>query len=126
MPEEGSGSLDTKNEILEDIKAICGITSASTDFDTQIVIHANSVISSLRQLGELSGSLYKISKDEPDKWDDLESDPEIQPLIVEYVCLRTKLSFDPPQSTSVETAYSGRIDELEFRIGVLTDPREEE
>lgn len=121
-PEEPEEPEETKpNTILDDIKAMCGITKTNTDFDVQIKIHANGALSSLRQLGTFSGNLYMVMEDSV--WDDLETDPEIQVLVIEYICQKTRLSFDPPQSSSLETAITGRIDELEFRINVLTDTR---
>lgn len=109
------------NTMLDDIKAMCGITRTNTDFDIQIKIHANGALSSLRQLGTFSGDLYLVTDE--CVWNDLEIDPEIQALAMEYICLKTRAAFDPPQASSLETAITGRLDELEFRINVLTDTR---
>lgn len=110
------------NTMFDDIKIMCNIPKTNSDFDTQIQIAANSVLSTLRQIGTFTGNLYFITSESV--WEDLETDQEIQAVVKEYVCLRTRLTFDPPQSSSLETALTGRIDELEFRINVLTDTRE--
>lgn len=125
-PEEPEKPEETKpSTMLDDIKLMCGIPKDNKDFDVQIKIHANGALGTLHQFGYFSGNLYRI--EDNSVWDDIETDPELQASIVEYICLRTRLSFDPPQSSSLESSLTGRMDELEFRINVLADmkPREE-
>lgn len=114
----------TPNTMFDDIKVMCGIARENKDFDAQIRIYANGALSTLWQLGTFSGKLYSIADNS--EWDDLETDPELQAAVKEYICLRTKLTFDPPQSSSLETAMTSRMDELEFRINVLADTRDKE
>lgn len=126
MPEDtlddGSNAENppVENEVMRDIRSMCGIPSGNSDFDDQIRIHANGALSSMWQLGSFSGNVHVLS-DDVTSWDMIESDPEVQPLVVEYMCLRTRLSFDPPDMSSLETALTGRLDEVEFRLGIVAD-----
>ena len=43
-------------------------------------------------------------------------------MIKNYIYLKVKLVFDPPQSSRVIESYENQIKELEFRINVEVDP----
>lgn len=66
-------NISTSNEkILTSIKKLLGIYEENTDFDTDILIHINSVITILNQLGV--GPTEGFTVDENTEWSDYISD----------------------------------------------------
>lgn len=113
------------DSILESVKSVCNINYDNTDFDDVLILYINGALSNLWQLGTFSGDTYSISGSE-ETWDSLEVDQSVAPLVKEYVGSKTRMDFDPPQSTSLRDALANRIDELEFRINAVTDPTDDE
>ena len=109
--------------ILADVKQKCGLPIENEDFDSEIILHANSALSILWQLGTFDGDLRTI--DEQSTWNEIETDIELQSLISEYIALKVRVIFDPPQSSTLSEALNHRIDELEFRINAVSDISEE-
>ena len=97
--------------ILNSIKKLLGINIDDTSFDTDLIIHINTVFSVLTQLGVGTDKGYRIYTDS-ETWDDYISED----------ALRVKTIFDPPQSSFVLDSYKRLIDELEWRINVCVDP----
>ena len=113
------------DSILVSVKDICNISDDNNDFDDVLLIYINGALSTLWQLGTFSGNLHSITGS-TETWDMLETDESIKPLVIEYVSSKTRLDFDPPQSTSLRDALANRVDELEFRINSATDPTDDE
>lgn len=111
-----------QNSILNDIKKLLGVTPEYTQFDQDIIIHINSVINVLNQLGVISADNLYIS-DETTSWDDLIMSAN-ENLIKTYIYLKVRLLFDPPQSSSMVDVINRQISELEWRINVETDKNE--
>lgn len=109
--------------ILTSIKKMLGIAEEYEHFDTDLIIHINSVFSILTQLGV--GPDYGFSiKDKTAVWTDfIPPNPQLE-SIKTYVYLRVKLLFDPPSSSSVSDAINRTVSELEWRINVTVDPKE--
>ena len=102
------------SSILYTIKQMLGITKEQTEFDTDIIIHINSVLNILHQLG---GCKDWINIDGPSvSWDDIITDMEKASMIKTWVYLKVKLLFDPPLNSTVISAMERQISELEFRI----------
>ena len=109
--------------ILTSIKKMLGIAEEYTHFDTDIVMHINSVLSILTQLGVGPSEGFSI-KDEDDYWSDFLPEDYNLELVKSYVYLKVGLIFDPPQSSAVMEAKNRMISELEWRINVTVDPGE--
>lgn len=108
--------------ILNSIKKLLGISIDDTSFDTDLIIHINTVFSVLTQLGVGTDKGYRIYTDS-ETWDDYISEDAFDlELIKSYMYLRVKTIFDPPQSSFVLDSYKRLIDELEWRINVCVDP----
>lgn len=105
--------------ILNDTKKLLGITPGYTQFDQDIIIHINSVINTLNQLGAIAADNFYIS-DSNDDWDSLIMSAN-ENLIKTYIYLKVRLLFDPPQSSSLVEVINRQIAELEWRINVETD-----
>ena len=108
------------DSILTSIKKLLGITAEYTQFDTDLIIHINSVFSIVTQLGVGPSTGFSIH-DEYSVWTDfLPEDPRLE-MVKTYVYLKVRLMFDPPDRSAVADAMKRQIDELEFRLNVAAD-----
>jgi hypothetical protein len=104
--------------ILTSIKKLLGITEECEDFDTDLIIHINSVFVILNQLGV--GKSFSI-EDKTATWDKfIEKDTDYAP-VKSYVFLKVKLLFDPPLSSAVIECYKANISELEWRLNFASE-----
>lgn len=107
--------------ILTSIKKLLGITEEYEQFDTDIIIHINSVFSILTQLGVGPSEGFLI-EDNGAVWTDFIPNSLKLELIKTYVYLKVKMMFDPPLSSAAIDAINKQISELEWRIMVIVDP----
>lgn len=118
-------NISTSNEkILTSIKKLLGIYEENTDFDTDILIHINSVITILNQLGV--GPTEGFTVDENTEWSDYISDNSKLNSVKSYIYLKVKMVFDPPMSSAIRDANVQMIDELEWRLNLYHESNEEE
>lgn len=112
------------NSILTSIKKLLGIDESYTHFDTDIIIHINSVFLNLTQIGVGPKEGFLIT-DKQDLWEDFISEsPKLQ-AVKSYMYLKVRLLFDPPQNSSMVEAMNRQASELEWRLNVEVDPGEE-
>lgn len=110
--------MSVTNSILNDIKKQLGITDTYTNFDTDLIIHINTAIAILRQLGVGPLDGYSIESAN-DTWDELLNDrPELLELVKTWMGLKVRLIFDPPLNATVIGCMNNQISELEWRISV--------
>lgn len=114
---------NSKKSILTSIKKLLGITEECTDFDTDIIMHINTVLMILNQLG-IGKENFQI-EDKESFWDDF---VEIDKLsaVKSYIHLKVKLMFDPPLNSAVIEAIEKSIRELEWRLNVRAESEIEE
>lgn len=112
------------DSILTSIKKLLGITEDYTHFDMDIIMHINSVLSILNQLGVGPSEGFFI-EDKFATWDDFVADRSKIEMVKSYVYMKVRLMFDPPQSSAVENSMKSMISELEWRLNVAVDPGEE-
>lgn len=106
--------------ILTSIKKMLGIIEECTDFDTDIIIHINTVFGILSQIGAGTSDGFSIS-DKTAVWTDFVGDQMNLEFVKTYVYLKVKMIFDPPASSSIEKTYKETISELESRISITVD-----
>lgn len=107
--------------ILTSIKKLLGITAEYTHFDADIVMHINSVLVTLNQLGVGPAEGFVIS-DELDTWEDFLGDNMLlQGNVIQFVYLSVKMVFDPSLSSAVLAATERQIDELTWRIAAMAE-----
>lgn len=111
--------------ILTSIKKLLGIAEDYTQFDVDLIIHINTALSILGQIGVGDEKRYSVV-DKSTTWDTLIGYESKLDMVKTYVYLKVKLLFDPPQSSAVMEAINRTISELEWRILVATDPTENE
>lgn len=109
--------------ILTSIKKLLGIDEGYEHFDTDLIMHINSVLFILNQLGVGPSEGFSIS-DKFAKWSDFIEDETKLESVKTYVYLKVKLVFDPPLSSSVMESMNRMISELEWRLNVAVDPKE--
>lgn len=105
------------NSILNNIKKLLGMPAEYTAYDTDIIIHINSVLSHLSQMGVTStDSTFQI-EDNTATWDDfINNDDDILSSVKTYIYLKVKLLFDPPVNSSLLTSIENQIKEYEVRL----------
>lgn len=117
--------MDEENSILNSVKKLLGIPSNYTNFDTDIILHINSVFMTLTQLGLGPESGFSIS-DAVTTWSDFIPDEFNLHGVKTYMFLRVKLLFDPPLSTAVTECYKRQIEELEWRLNFEAEGGQDE
>ena len=106
--------------ILTSIKKLLGIAEEYTHFDSDLVMHINSVLVVLTQLGVGPANGFFIS-DKSDTWDDFLEDNTNIEMVKSYMHMKVKLLFDPPLSSSVIESMNHMIAEFEWRLNVAVD-----
>ena len=107
--------------ILTSIKKMLGITEEYEHFDSDLIMHINSVLAILTQIGVGPSTGFSIS-DKYAKWADFIEDNSRLEFVKSYIYLKVKLLFDPPTSTAVAESNKRLCDELEWRISTTVDP----
>lgn len=101
--------------ILTSIKKLLGITEEDTSFDTDIMIHINSVFSELTQIGFGPKDGYSITGAE-NLWNEIAPDKKTLEMVKTYVYLKVKIIFDPPLNSSTLETYKQEVQRFEWRI----------
>ena len=114
-------SLDS---ILATVKKQLGITGEYDIFDADLIIHINSVLMILYQLGVGSSPMTIDGYDQT--WDSLFGDRNDLAMIKTYIGHKFRLVFDSPTSSYTMDACQNAINELEWRINVQVDPSKED
>lgn len=110
-----------EDSILISTKKMLGLAEDYTAFDLDVIIHINSVFTTLTQLAVGPEEGFSI-EDETALWVDFIT-PEMNLNAVKtYVYLRVRLLFDPPSTAYLVTAVQEQIKELEWRLNVQADP----
>lgn len=110
------------DSVLTTIKKLLGIEADYTHFDNDIIVHINSVLMTLNQLGVGPESPASITS-ELDTWDKTLGDLKNLEAVKTYVYLKVKMIFDPPTSSFVLDAMNKQASELEWRINVQTETK---
>lgn len=105
------------DSILTSIKKNLGVDEMYEVFDPDIIMYINSAFATLTQLGVGPAEGFMI-EDKSATWDTfLGTDPRLNPVKT-YVQLRTRMLFDPPQTSYLTEAMKQQIQEHEWRLNV--------
>lgn len=109
--------MDLTKSILKDIREAVGLSSDSTEFDTELLMHINSSIGKLNQNGV---GAFLVVQNEESKWSDLQDPSQVEgnkffQLIPLFMTLSTKLLFDPPPPSSVQY-YADNVNQHLWRL----------
>ena len=103
--------------ILTSVKKLVGGMTADYDaFDQDMIIHINTVLGILIQIG--IGTPGFFITDATATWQDFlgEEDLVNLPAVKSWVALKVRMIFDPPTTGSVSEAMKEALKELEWRI----------
>ena len=104
-------SLETS--ILKTVRQLIGPSVSYDIFDTDLIININAAFSRLCQLGVGPLEHPFMIHGEGETWSDFIADEGWQEEVKQYIFLKTKLIFDPPQNGTVINVYKEQIDMLE-------------
>ena len=100
--------------ILPSIKKLLGINPEYTAFDTDIIIHINTVFTILNQLGVGPKEGFAIV-DGLEEWSDYTTKVN-ENAVRTFVYLKVRLMFDPPTSSVLMDSINNTLAELEWRL----------
>lgn len=109
-----------EDSILKSIKKLLGIHEDDHSFDTDVIMHINTVFMILTQLGVGPKEGFRI-QDESTTWDEYISEEIFLDSVKSYMYLKVKLIFDPPTISVVSNAMNESINELESRINTFVE-----
>lgn len=105
------------DSILVSTKKVLGISEDYEAFDQDIIMHINSVFSTLDQLGIGPTAGFMI-EDKTSTWRDLLGDDLRLNQVRSYVYLRVRLLFDPPATSYLISSLDTQRKEMEWRMSV--------
>lgn len=107
------------DSILTSIKKLLNIAEDYEYFDADIIMHINSALLVLTQLGVGPPNGFIIS-DKTAIWDDFIGDANLE-MVKSYIYLKVKLLFDPPTSSAAMDAANRMISEFEWRLNIAVE-----
>ena len=109
--------------ILDSVKKVLGLAPDYTAFDTDLIIHINSVFATLHQLGVGPAKGFAIV-DNKSKWQEfIQNRPELN-SVKSYVYVKVRLLFDPPGTSFLLDTYKELAAEFEWRLQVAAEKSE--
>lgn len=108
------------DSILNNVKKVVGVEDSYDGFDAEIIFAINSAFMFLNQLGVGPSECFSIT-DETAVWGDFLDDVTNLEAVKSYVCLRTRLLFDPPTTSFVLEAINRQITEYEWRLSIQAE-----
>lgn len=108
------------SSILEDTKKSLGLAADYTPFDADIVMHINSVLADLTQLGVGPEAGFEISGS-AEAWASFIADEPRLNSVKSYLFLRVKMLFDPPGTGYVLTSMEKMLEKAEWRINMARE-----
>ena len=108
------------DSILDSTKKALGIAPDYDVFDPEIIMHINSVFSTLHQLGIGPEAGFEI-EDAEVTWDQYLGNDRLLNSVRTYMYLKVKTVFDPPSTSFALNAMKEQIQEHEWRLTVYHD-----
>jgi len=106
--------------ILTSIKKVLGVDESYTAFDEDILMHINSVFSTLNQLGIGPTEGFMI-EDSTATWDAFLGTDKRLNAVKTYTYLSVRFLFDPPTTSFVIDAMQKQIGELAWRLNIVKE-----
>ena len=108
------------DSILTSTKKVLGLDDSYTVFDVDVITFINAAFGTLNQLGIGPEEGFFIT-DKTSVWESfLGTDPRLN-AVKQYVYLKVKLLYDPPDTAYLVTAYEKQIAEHEWRLNVYRE-----
>lgn len=106
--------------ILNTIKHMIGPSETYDYFDTDLIVHINSALATLTQLGVGPSTGFAITGD-TETWSDFMGNDLRLGAVKSFIYLQCRLAFDPPQNSSILSSIKEQIAELTWRINVAAE-----
>lgn len=106
--------------ILNSIKHALGVPEDYTVFDQDIIMHINTVLGTLHQLGVKTNDDFAI-EGVTETWEDYIPPGPLIKSVPSFVYVKVRLIFDPPSTSFTIEAFERIASELEFRINVQAE-----
>ena len=108
-------AVKISDSILESVKKLIN-AEGDEYFDTDIIIHINTIFSVLQQMGVGPEDGFSID-DKSSTWDEFTEDEPLFNMVKSYMAIRVKLLFDIASANSYYiNQLQAQADELEWRI----------
>lgn len=107
------------DSILTSTKKTLGLDESYTAFDTDVIMHINSVFTILNQLGVGPEAGFSITDATP-TWSDFMGDDPRTNACKSYMYLRVRMLFDPPSTSFLQENIMKEIEEMGWRLSVAT------
>lgn len=118
-------SVNISDSILESVKKLIN-AEGDEYFDTDLVIHINTVFSILQQIGVGPKDGFSID-DNTTTWEEYTTNINIFNMVKSYMAIRVKLFFDISTASSYYiTKLQEESDELEWRLRAAAEIRDME
>ena len=105
--------------VLQTIKKLLGLDSEVNHFDTDVMVHINSALMTLAQLGVISPGQLVLN--DLTTWASVLGGRADLQAVQTYVYLKVRLIFDPPATSFVISCYEKEIAALEWRLNVQAE-----
>lgn len=102
--------------ILRSVAKALGIPEPYEYFNPDLILHINTILSVLQQLGAIDEDTDYLITDQNTTWRDVLRGSQLMSLAMSYMVIRVGLLFDPPQASAVIDAKKEAANELAERI----------
>ncbi|MFU8786354.1 MAG: hypothetical protein ACNA7U_03825 [Candidatus Izemoplasmataceae bacterium] len=102
--------------IFESVKKLLGLPKEEDSFDTDIIVHINTVFSNLHQMGIGPDDGFYITGYN-ETWSNYTlTNPNKKRQIRSYIPLKVKQMFDPSANANVSKSLENTLKEIEYRL----------
>lgn len=108
------------DSILLSVKKMLGVPADYDVFDTDIILHINSVFEALNQMGLGPDEGFTIS-DASTEWSEYLTYGKESQMVKSYMYLKVRTLFDPPSNASLFNVFDQQIKEKEWRLVIFAD-----
>lgn len=117
--------LDLKDSILGTVKKLNDVYANSDDFDDDLIIHTNTVLFALNQMG-IGKEGFRVT-DENQLWVDFLEEEKIDlSALKSWLSLKVKMLFDPPISSIKKQSMDELLKEYEWRLYITKNYTDED
>ncbi len=99
--------------ILATVKTMVGPSALYEGFDTDLLVHINSTLMYLAQMGVVPDGTTITSTS---VWSDILGTETALEGIKSYLYFKARMMFDPPANATISNAWNEEIKQLEFRL----------
>lgn len=109
-----------ENSILITIKKLLGLDANYTAYDTDVITKVNTFLFTLMQLGVGPSTGFRITGPK-ETWEDFIGERIDLEAVKDFIHMKARITFDPPNSAAALQALKEEAKELEFRINIQVD-----